>query len=61
MSAEVQKRQSEFSYVPDIEDFPVYGAWSCTIGARRAPMAAEGANGSGGAQPLPLLPGLEPR
>ena len=42
MSAEVQKRQPEYSYVSNIEDFPVYGAWSCTIGARRAPMAAEG-------------------
>lgn len=26
MSAEVQKRQPEYLYVPDIEDFPVYGA-----------------------------------
>ncbi len=42
MSAEVQKRQPEYLYVPDIEDFPVYGAWNCTIGARRAPTAAEG-------------------
>lgn len=29
MSAEVQKRQPEYSYVPDIEDFPVYGACRC--------------------------------